>query len=271
MGIGAHVGMHHLIERNTSDAVRITLDSVLKPASTITLQACEVPLVEKPTALRQLLCEENGKTLVFTRTKHGAERLARNLAREGFSAIMIHGDRTQSQRMAALSGFVDGRYQILVATDVAARGLDIDDVAHVINYDLPSIPEDFIHRVGRTGRAGNTGRATSLLSGADIIELNRFEKVLKLKIARKRYVRSEQPLVPPAHHKMPIPIDVGRQMHSAGANQGRPGANQGRPGSRRGRAAQATVPSGKRTSRRRSTASHSRQNSMQHMPGEIFA
>jgi ATP-dependent RNA helicase RhlE len=98
---------------------------------------------------------------------------------------MIHGDRTQSQRSAALAGFEAGRFQVLVATDVAARGIHVDDVAHVVNYDLPAIPEDFIHRVGRTGRAGNLGLATSLVSGAEMIELRRFERTLKLKIERK--------------------------------------------------------------------------------------
>jgi ATP-dependent RNA helicase RhlE len=124
---------------------------------------------------------------VFARTKRGAERLARDLERDGFSTSMIHGDRTQSQRSAALAGFEQGRFQVLVATDVAARGLHIEDVAHVINYDLPNIPEDFIHRVGRTGRAGQTGLASSIVSGAEMIELRRFEKTLKMRIERRDF------------------------------------------------------------------------------------
>jgi len=106
--------------------------------------------------------------------------------REGFSAAMIHGDRSQSQRNAALSGFQQGRYQVLVATDVAARGLHIDDVAHVINYDLPKMAEDFIHRVGRTGRAGSEGLASSLVAGGEVIELRHIERTLKLRIERKQ-------------------------------------------------------------------------------------
>ncbi|HEX8798991.1 MAG TPA: C-terminal helicase domain-containing protein, partial [Terriglobales bacterium] len=103
-----------------------------------------------------------------------------------FAAAMIHGDRTQSQRVKALTGFDEGRYKVLVATDVASRGIHVDNVAHVINYDLPEVAEDFIHRVGRTGRAGSKGRASSLVSGAEIAELRAIERALKLKIARRK-------------------------------------------------------------------------------------
>ena len=146
-------------------------------------------------ALRQLLYAENGQTLVFARTKRGAERVAKTLVRDGFTAAMIHGDRSQSQRNGALAGFQDGRYQVLVATDIASRGLHVDDVAHVINYDLPKMAEDFIHRVGRTGRAGSQGRASSLIAGAEVIELRHIERTLKLKIERKQIDASgvEQP------------------------------------------------------------------------------
>ena len=114
----------------------------------------------------------------------GTERLAKELVRDGFNAGVIHGDRSQSQRNAALSGFQEGRYQVLVATDVASRGLHVDEVAHVINYDLPKMAEDFIHRVGRTGRAGLQGQASSLVAGAEVIELRHIERALKLRIER---------------------------------------------------------------------------------------
>ena len=97
---------------------------------------------------------------------------------------MIHGDRSQSQRNGALSGFQEGRFQVLVATDIASRGLHVDDVAHVINYDLPKMAEDFIHRVGRTGRAGLQGRASTLVAGAEVLELRNIERTLKLRIER---------------------------------------------------------------------------------------
>src|SRR5262249_31496941 len=142
----------------------------------------EVRPGEKLDCLRQLLYAEKGQTLIFTRTKRGTERLAKELVRDGFAAAMIHGDRSQSQRNGALSGFQEGRFQVLVATDIASRGLHVDDVAHVINYDVPKTAEDFIHRVGRTGRAGLRGRTSTLAAGTDVLQLRQIERTLKLKI-----------------------------------------------------------------------------------------
>jgi ATP-dependent RNA helicase RhlE len=175
-----------LVNDSMNDPVRVAIGSVLKPVESVRLQAYEVRPAEKPDVLRQLLYAEAGQTLIFARTKRGTERLAKELVREGFSAAMIHGDRSQSQRNGALSGFQQGRFRVLVATDVAARGLHIDDVAHVINYDLPKMAEDFIHRVGRTGRAGSQGLASSLVAGAEVIELRHIERALKLRIERKQ-------------------------------------------------------------------------------------
>jgi ATP-dependent RNA helicase RhlE len=175
-----------LVNDYTREPVRIALGSVLKPAESVSLEAYEVRPSEKLDVLRQLLYGEKGQTLIFTRTKRGAQRLAQELARDGFSAAMIHGDRTQSQRNGALSGFQEGRYQILVATDIASRGSHCDDVAHVINYDLPKMAEDFIHRVGRTGRAGSQGRASTLVTGAEVLDLRNIERALKLRIERKQ-------------------------------------------------------------------------------------
>jgi ATP-dependent RNA helicase RhlE len=176
----------NLVNDYMNKPVRVALGSTSKPADTVELQAFEVPQSDKGEVLRQLLYSEKGQTLVFARTKHGTERLCKSLVRDGFTAAMIHGDRSQSQRIGALSGFEDGKFQVLVATDVASRGIHVDNVAHVINYDLPSIPEDFIHRVGRTGRMGSAGRASTLVSGAEIPELRTIERALKLKIARKQ-------------------------------------------------------------------------------------
>jgi ATP-dependent RNA helicase RhlE len=175
-----------LVNDYMREPVRVALGSVLKPAESVSLEAYEVRPSEKLDVLRQLLYGEKGQTLIFTRTKRGAQRLAKELERDGFSAAMIHGDRTQSQRSAALSGFQDGRHQVLVATDIASRGLHCDDVAHVINYDLPKMAEDFIHRVGRTGRAGSQGRASTLVTGAEVLELRNIERTLKLRIERKQ-------------------------------------------------------------------------------------
>ncbi|HEX6501862.1 MAG TPA: DEAD/DEAH box helicase [Terriglobales bacterium] len=173
--------------------IRIALGSVLKPATSVQLTAYEVRPNEKLDILRQLLYDQEGQTLIFTRTKRGTERLAKELLRDGFNAAMIHGDRSQSQRNSALSGFQEGRYQVLVATDIAARGLHVDDVAHVINYDLPKIAEDFIHRVGRTGRAGCQGRASTIVTAADLADLRSIERTLQLRIERKQLESSNRP------------------------------------------------------------------------------
>jgi ATP-dependent RNA helicase RhlE len=175
-----------LVNEYMLNPVRVALGSVLKPAESVELTAYEVRPGEKLDVLRQLLYAEKGQTLIFTRTKRGTERLAKQLVRDGFAAVMIHGDRSQSQRNGALCGFQEGRFQVLVATDVASRGLHVDDVAHVINYDVPKMAEDFIHRVGRTGRAGLQGRASTLAAGAEVLELRQIERTLKLKMERKQ-------------------------------------------------------------------------------------
>ncbi len=173
-----------LVNDYLRDPVRIALGSTLKPAETVELHAFEVPATAKFDVVRHLLREERGRTLVFVRTKRGTERLTKHLLQEGLQAAMIHGDRSQSQRTRALDGFKEGRCNVLVATDVASRGLHIEDVAHVINYDLPKLAEDFIHRIGRTGRAGARGRASTIVSPAEALELHSMERALKLRIHR---------------------------------------------------------------------------------------
>src|SRR6202167_539033 len=144
----------HLVHDYMRHPVRVELGSVLKASENVRVQAFEVSTDRKLDVLCRLLAQDKGRCLVFSRTKRGAERLALSLTREGFAAALIHGGRSQSQRTAALTGFQQGRYRILVATDLAARGIHVDDIAQVINYDLPDVLENFIHRVGRTGRAG---------------------------------------------------------------------------------------------------------------------
>ena len=136
--------------------------------------------------LQRLLTKETGRVLIFARTKRGTDRIAQSLNRNGFSAAMIHGDRSQSQRNSALAGFQQGRYRILVATDVASRGIHVQDIAHVINYDLPDVAENFIHRVGRTGRNGAHGVATTLFVKEQRSELFQLERALGIKIERLR-------------------------------------------------------------------------------------
>jgi ATP-dependent RNA helicase RhlE len=150
----------------------------------VRLQAFEVTANGKQDALHQLLTKESGRCLVFSRTKRGTERIAKNLNREGIQAAMIHGDRSQSQRTSALAGFQQGRYRVLVATDLASRGIHVQDIAHVINYDLPEVAENFIHRVGRTGRAGEHGVASTLFTREQRSELFQLERTLGTRMER---------------------------------------------------------------------------------------
>jgi ATP-dependent RNA helicase RhlE len=136
--------------------------------------------------LEHLLETGKGSFLVFVRTKHGADRVARRLSRSGHAATQIHGDRSQSQRNQALRGFAEGRHRVLVATDVAARGIDVAHVAHVVNYDLPREAEDFIHRIGRTGRAKNNGIASTFASATERGDLRKIERTLGISMKRFR-------------------------------------------------------------------------------------
>jgi ATP-dependent RNA helicase RhlE len=179
--------MARLVKEYTRNPVRITLGSTLKPAENVRLQAFEVTVDGKLDLLRQLLSKETGRCLVFSRTKRGTERIAKGLSREGIAAAMIHGDRSQSQRTAALSGFQQGRFRVLVATDLAARGIHVQEIAHVINYDLPDVAENFIHRVGRTGRAGKHGVASTLFVHEQRSELFQLERTLGIRIERLKF------------------------------------------------------------------------------------
>ncbi len=125
------------------------------------------------------------QVLVFTRTKHGANRLAQQLEGEGIEADAIHGNKSQGARTRALRRFKDNELRVLVATDIAARGLDIDALPHVVNYDLPHVPEDYVHRIGRTGRAGASGEAVSLVTQEDRPLMNAIEKLMNRKVERR--------------------------------------------------------------------------------------
>jgi len=147
-------------------------------AVTVDQKAYPVAHEHKLPLLLELLGKEDfDRVLVFTRTKRGADRIAHILEKRDLKSNRIHGDRSQSQREAALKGFKAGKTRILVATDVAARGIDIDSVSHVINYDVPVVPEDYVHRIGRTGRAGNTGRAITLLTTAEEHSMRAIERL----------------------------------------------------------------------------------------------
>ena len=175
----------HLVTDYMKTPVRVALGSVLKPSESVRIQAFEVSAGEKLEVLQKLLAKETGRCLVFARTKRATERLAQRLSREGFSAAMIHGDRSQSQRTAALTAFQQGKVRVLVATDLASRGIHVQDIAHVINYDLPQLAEDFIHRVGRTGRAGEQGLASTLFEHHQRVDIRQLERTLGLRIELK--------------------------------------------------------------------------------------
>jgi ATP-dependent RNA helicase RhlE len=165
---------------------RIEIGSVLKPAENVELRTFEVEQNNKQELLEHLLGAEQGSFLVFVRTKHGADRVARKLTRSGWSATQIHGDRSQAQRNSALRSFKEGHHRVLVATDVAARGIDVANVAHVVNYDLPKVAEDFVHRIGRTGRASAHGVASTFAVAAERGELRKIERTLSIQMKRFR-------------------------------------------------------------------------------------
>ena len=202
----------HLVHDYMSNPVRLAFGSTLKPSENVRVQAFEVAADRKQETLHCLLSKETGRRcLVFARTKRGAERLAKTLAREGFTAAMIHGDRSQSQRTAALTGFQQGRYQVLVATDLASRGIHVQDIAHVINYDLPELAENFIHRVGRTGRAGELGVASTLFTRDQRSELNQLERTLGIRIERMQADDS----LPEIHNRRPMAINRAESVPTA--------------------------------------------------------
>jgi ATP-dependent RNA helicase RhlE len=168
--------------------------------------------------------------LVFTRMKHGANRLAEYLNDHHISAMAIHGNKSQGARTKALADFKSGDLQVLVATDIAARGIDIDQLPHVVNFELPNVPEDYVHRIGRTGRAGAEGQAVSLVCVDEEQFLRDIEKLIKRSIPKENVPGFE----PPAGEK-PEPIVLGRRMTigvgagkggrgGAGVGGGRPGA-----------------------------------------------
>jgi ATP-dependent RNA helicase RhlE len=170
--------------RYLNNPVRIEIGSVLKPAENVELRTFEVEQNNKQELLEHLLSAEKGSFLVFVRTRHGADRVARRLVRSGWAATQIHGDRSQSQRNSALRSFSEGHHRVLVATDVAARGIDVANVAHVVNYDVPKLAEDFVHRVGRTGRASAKGVASTFAGAAERGELRKIERTLAVQMKR---------------------------------------------------------------------------------------
>lgn len=184
--------------------VRVEIGNTSKPNERVELRAFVVMGDQKLSLLDKLLNEEAGTYLVFSRTKHGADRIGRKLEKLGHTTSIIHGDRSQSQRTAALKAFAGGRSRILVATDVAARGIDISHIAHVVNYDLPNGSDDFVHRIGRTGRASATGVATTFVMPQERTDARRIERELKISFDWRATDKNLQ------HEERNVPIDVAK-------------------------------------------------------------
>ncbi|MAN13894.1 DEAD/DEAH box helicase [Alterinioella nitratireducens] len=204
-----------------------------KPADKVTQSLHFVPKTEKPVKLRELLNRHpDTLSLVFSRTKHGAEKLMKGLVKDGYNAASIHGNKSQNQRDRAIKGFREGAVKILVATDVAARGIDIPDVRTVYNYDLPEVPDNYVHRIGRTARAGKDGEAIAFCCAEEVGLLNQIEKVMKKDI-------------PVASGRKPEEVKVDKPTRGGGGRRG--GRPQGKP-------AGVGAPSGNRRRRSRKPA-----------------
>ena len=195
------------------DRVEIKRDTLT--AENIAQELIVVDQEAKAEVLASLLKSNHGTVLVFARTRHGARKIAQSINRQGHSAAEIHSDRTLAQRIAALNGFKSGTYRVLVATDIAARGIDVKDISLVINYDIPECPDDYVHRIGRTGRAGKSGRAITIVNPSQHRDVRDIEKLISMKI----------PLSTDSTHALPE-----WQPHSGGQSKSRrfaPGGNRG--------------------------------------------
>ena len=204
--------IEQLARSTTKDPKLIEVNPRGRAATMVEQIAYQVPLESKTALLLELLEKEREpfeRVLVFTRTRRGAERLSHILKSRDHSVQRIHADRTQSQREAALRAFSDGRARVLVATDIAARGLDIEAVSHVINYDVPAAPEDYVHRIGRTGRAGNQGQAITIVAPVDESAVRAVERLTGQTVRRivpKSFTpsRSESLTAPPLKPFAPL-------------------------------------------------------------------
>ncbi|AIO77341.1 DEAD/DEAH box helicase [Burkholderia multivorans] len=225
-----------LFSATFSDEIKALADSLLDSpalievarrnttAETVAQKIHPVDRDRKRELLTHLIREHNWfQVLVFTRTKHGANRLAEQLTKDGISAMAIHGNKSQSARTRALAEFKNNTLQVLVATDIAARGIDIDQLPHVVNFDLPNVPEDYVHRIGRTGRAGATGEAVSLVCVDEKQLLRDIERLIKREIPREVIAGFE-----PDPNAKPEPIQQrrGQQPRGGGGHGGGGGGNR---------------------------------------------
>jgi ATP-dependent RNA helicase RhlE len=175
--------MNEIASTYLRNPIRIEVSPPGKAADKVTQEVHFIAKAEKTSLLQELLAKHKGeRALVFGRTKHGSEKLMKTLVKAGFDAASIHGNKSQGQRDRAIAGFKSGQVTVLVATDVAARGLDIPDVKHVYNYELPNVPDNYVHRIGRTARAGKDGAAIAFCAPDEMGELIAIQKVMKIRI-----------------------------------------------------------------------------------------
>jgi ATP-dependent RNA helicase RhlE len=227
--------LRDLVEATAPNATTVQIGMV-QPANTVTHAIYPVQHERKTDLLIELLHQTNGgSVLVFTRTKHRANRLSQQLARDGYRVAALHSNRSQNQRKVAIDGFRDGRFQVLVATDIAARGIDIDRVGHVINYDIPDTPDAYIHRIGRTGRAERNGDAFTLVTVEDVDDLRAIERTLGSRIERREVPGFEAPILPeraPAGPGNKRQGQVGGRQPAAGDRQQAAGGRRHEAGGR---------------------------------------
>src|SRR6201988_4565943 len=192
-----------LAEAMLRQPARVAVTPVASTAERITQRIIEVDHSAKPALLAQLLQQEPvDRALVFTRTKHGADKVVKGLARAGITADAIHGNKSQNHREWVLAAFRSGGIRSLVATDIAARGIDVDGISHVVNFDLPNIPETYVHRIGRTARAGADGVAISLVAGGEeLAYLRDIEKLIRITLPREDRRTPGHRDVAPAQHR----------------------------------------------------------------------
>ncbi len=212
--------INDLAQQYLKNPVRIEVAPPGTGADLVEHELFVVEKVDKPSLLGDLLYEHKGTVLVFTRTRYGASRLAKIVRSNGHSAAELHSDRTLSQRRAALDGFKRGDYRVLVATDIAARGIDVKDISLVINYDIPENPEDYVHRIGRTGRAGASGLAITFAHPDQSRDVRDIEKLMNTKLTLSKESRLSLPTPRPS---------VQNQHRRGGPPARRPGpSNSGR-------------------------------------------
>ena len=218
--------------------VEITVNVANATADTVEQKLFPVDKKQKPALLAHLVKEHRWEqVLVFSRTKHGANKLTQFLEKQGIQAAAIHGNKSQGARTRALAEFKGGKIRVLVATDIAARGLDIQQLPQVVNFDLPNVPEDYVHRIGRTGRAGSSGTAYSLVSADEIKQLKDIEQVIQRHIIRD-YVPGFEPdhelpesgqLLKPRGASRPHKPGKGHKMHGKNTARGRGSDGHSRP------------------------------------------